>query len=67
MAPGAGEEEHRVHHLAPGDLRWRAPSTRRVEQVGDEAPLRVGEREAEGHAVSLPVGCVSSSGTHRAS
>jgi hypothetical protein len=44
LAAGPADEQHGVDHLAPADRGRRAASTGRVEQVGDELPLLVGER-----------------------
>lgn len=53
LAAGPGEEEHRVDHLPAVDPGRRTPAASWVEQVGDKAPLLVGERDAEGHARSV--------------
>jgi len=50
LTAGPGQEQDRLDHLVPGDLGRCTASTERVEQVGDQLPLLIGQHDRETHA-----------------
>lgn len=65
LDPSAGDEQHRLDHLAAQDDRRRAAPGGWVEQVGHQLPLLVGQGDREAHAGSLRAKRVSSCGATR--
>jgi hypothetical protein len=50
---GPGEEEQGIDHRSAIDPGGCAEPAGRIEQIGDVRPLRVRERDAEGHGGSV--------------
>jgi hypothetical protein len=53
LDPGPPDEQHRVDHLTARDLGRRPAATGRVEQVGNQLPLLIGQGDREGHASTM--------------